>query len=137
VKSVSDLRESGPSLQLRLDARPESMSLLRRQLDGWLKTARVSGRELFEIKLAATEAFANAIEHPEKPTLRLVEIGGRVTNRTVTLSVRDHGRWQDEASAKEGGGLGLTIMDALMHSVVIEPLEEGTTVTMQRQLATN
>jgi anti-sigma regulatory factor (Ser/Thr protein kinase) len=32
------------------------------------------------------------------------------------------------------GGLGLTIMDELMDSVVVEPFEDGTTVTMHRRL---
>ena len=134
MKSVSDLRGPEPSLQLRLQARPESMSLLRHQLSAWLKEVGVMSRELFEIQLAVTEAFANAVEHPEEPTSHLVEIEGTVTNRTVALSVRDYGRWQDESSAKQDGGLGLAIMDELMDSVVVEPFEDGTIVTMQRHL---
>jgi anti-sigma regulatory factor (Ser/Thr protein kinase) len=55
-------------------------------------------------------------------------------NGTVALSVRDYGRWQDESSAKEEGGLGLAIMDTLMDSVMVEPFEDGTTVTMKRHL---
>jgi anti-sigma regulatory factor (Ser/Thr protein kinase) len=110
------------------------MSLLRHQLSAWLKEVGVMSRELFEIQLAVTEAFANAVEHPEEPTSHLVEIEGTVTNRTVALSVRDYGRWQDESSAKQDGGLGLAIMDELMDSVVVEPFEDGTIVTMQRHL---
>ena len=132
---VSDLRESEPSLQLRLEALPESMAVLRRHLRRWLNEAGATSRELFEIQLAVTEAFANALEHPEEPTSHLVEIEGTVTNRTVVLSVRDYGRWQDESSAKDGGGLGLTIMETLMDSVVVEPFEDGTTVRMHRRLA--
>jgi anti-sigma regulatory factor (Ser/Thr protein kinase) len=135
VKSVSDLREPEPSLQLRLPARPESMAIFRHQLRGWLKEAGATGRELFEIQLAATEAFANAVEHPDERSSQLVEIVGTITSRTVTLSVRDYGRWQNDSSAKQNGGLGLTIMDQLMDSVVIEPFKDGTTVTMQRHLA--
>jgi anti-sigma regulatory factor (Ser/Thr protein kinase) len=135
VRSLSDLREPEPSLQLRLEALPESMAVLRHQLRGWLNEAEATGRELFEIQLAVTEAFANAVEHPEEPTSHLVEIRGAVTNRTVALSVRDYGRWQVETSAKEEGGLGLAIMDELMDSVVVEPFEDGTTVTMHRRLA--
>jgi anti-sigma regulatory factor (Ser/Thr protein kinase) len=131
---VSDLRVPEPSLQLRLQARPESMSLLRHQLSAWLKEAGATDRELFEIQLAVNEAFANAVAHPEEPTSHLVEIEGTVTNRTVALSVRDYGRWQDESSAKQDGGLGLAIMDELMDSVVVEPFEDGTIVTMQRHL---
>jgi serine/threonine-protein kinase RsbW len=134
LKSVSDLPGPEPSLQLRLEALPESMPVLRDQLRGWLKDAGATARELFEIQLAVTEAFANAVEHPEEPTSHLVEIEGTVTNRSVAVSVRDYGRWQ-ESSAKAEGGLGLAIMDTLMDSVVIEPFEDGTTVTMQRQLA--
>jgi anti-sigma regulatory factor (Ser/Thr protein kinase) len=110
------------------------MPHLRDQLRGWLKEAGTTDRELFEIQLALTEAFANAVEHPETRTSHLVEIEGTVTNRTVTLSVRDYGQWQDESSAKEEGGLGLAIMDELMDSVVVEPSEDGTTVTMHRRL---
>jgi len=125
VKSVSDLGEAEPSLRLSLDARPESIALLRRQLGGWLEETGATRGELFEIQLATTEAFANAVLHPEEPTSDLVEIAGTVTNRHVTLSVRDHGRWQDESSPKDGGGLGLAIMDELMDSVVIEPFAGG------------
>ena len=135
MKSVSDLRESGPSLHLRLEALPDSLPVLRDQLRGWLTAAGTTGPELFEIQLAVTEAFANTVEHPEEPTSHLVEIKGTVTNGTVALSVRDFGRWQNESSAKENGGLGLAIMDELMDSVVVEPFEDGTTVTMHRRLA--
>ena len=110
------------------------MSLLRHQLSAWLQEAGATDRELFEIQLAVNEAFANAVEHPEEPTSHLAEIEGTVTNRTVALSVRDHGRWQDDSSTKQDGGLGLAIMDSLMDSVVVEPFEDGTTVTMHRRL---
>jgi anti-sigma regulatory factor (Ser/Thr protein kinase) len=134
VKSVSDLRESEPSLQLRLEALPESMAVLRRHLRRWLNEAGATSRELFEIQLAVTEAFANAVEHPEEPTSHLVEIEGTVMNRSVALSVRDYGRWQYE-SGREEGGLGLAIMDELMDSVVVEPFAHGTIVTMHRRFA--
>ena len=111
------------------------MAVLREQLRGWLNEAGAAPRELFEIQLGVTEAFANAVEHPEEPTSHLVEIKGTVTNRSVALSVRDYGQWQNESRAKEDGGLGLAIMDELMDSVVVEPFEDGTIVTMHRRLA--
>ena len=135
MKSVSDLRESESSLQLRLEALPESMSVLRRHLRRWLKEAGATGRELFEIQLAVTRRSPTLSQHPEEPTSHLVEVKGTITNRSVAVSVRDYGRWQDEASTREEGGLGLAIMDELMDSVVVEPFADGTTVTMQRQLA--
>ena len=71
---MSDLGEAEPSLRLSLDARPESIALLRRQLGGWLEETGATRGELFEIQLATTEAFANAVLHPEEPTSDLVEI---------------------------------------------------------------
>jgi anti-sigma regulatory factor (Ser/Thr protein kinase) len=134
VKSASNLRKPEPSLQLRLEALPESMAVLRRHLRRWLHEAGATDRELFEIQLAVTEAFANAVEHAQEPTTHLVQIDGTDINGTVALSVRDYGRWQDESSAKQEGGLGLAIMDTLMDSVMVEPFADGTTVTMKRHL---
>ena len=87
VKSVSDLRQPEPSLQLRLEAMPKSMAVVRRQLRGWLNEAGATGRELFEIQLAVAEAFANAVKHPEEPTSHLVEFKGTLMNGTVVVSV--------------------------------------------------
>ena len=115
---------------------PESMAVLRQQLRRWLNEAGATGRELFEIQLAVAEAFANAVKHPQEPTSHLVEFKGTLMNGTVVVSVRDYGRWQYE-SAREDSGLGLAIMDTLMDSVVVEPFEDGTTVTMHRRLAMN
>jgi anti-sigma regulatory factor (Ser/Thr protein kinase) len=110
------------------------MPIHRHQLRGWLKEAGATGRELFEIQLAMTEAFANAVEHPEKSTSHLVEIEGTVMNRTIALSVRDYGTWQDEQTRKQDGGLGLVLMEELMDALHVECVENGTTVTMHRRL---
>jgi anti-sigma regulatory factor (Ser/Thr protein kinase) len=134
VKPETEQQEPKSSLQLELQARPEFMPVLRETLRSWLEDAGASKTEVFEIVLAATEAFANAIEHPQRPSSDLVEIEGTIAHSTVGISIRDYGRWQDEWS-KEDGGLGLAIMDELMDSVVVEPFKDGTIVTMQRQLA--
>jgi len=110
------------------------MHFVRDRLGEWLKEAGVTSRELFEIQLAIAEAFANAVEHPEAPTSDLVEIDGLMSNCTVTLSVRDFGRWQDGQSRKEEGGLGLEIIQELMDDVEFNCIAEGTTVTMRRRL---
>jgi len=101
---VSDLGEPEPSLQLSLDARPESIALLRRHLGGWLEETGATRGELFEIQLATTEAFANAVLHPEEPTSDLVEIAGTVTNRHVTLSVRDTAAGRTSPRQRTGAG---------------------------------
>ena len=126
--------ESAP-LQLRLPARPEFAPLLRDRLRVWLGEAGATEREIFEVVLATTEAFANAVEHPNQPRRHLVDIEGGMSDDALTVSIRDYGTWDGAHTPKEDGGLGLVMMERLMDAVRVECFVDGTTVTMQRRLA--
>src|SRR6476620_2916158 len=67
---------TAPSLQLRLHARPESAFLLRQRLCLWLYELGATDDEIFDVALASTEAFANAIEHPRQPCADAIEVDG-------------------------------------------------------------
>jgi anti-sigma regulatory factor (Ser/Thr protein kinase) len=126
--------ESGP-LQLRLEARPEYAHLLRERLRMWLGQAGANDREMFEVLLATTEAFTNAVQHPQEPTSHLVEITGSITDHTVSVSIRDYGTWNGEPTRKEWGGRGMDLIEHLMDGVRVQRLLDGTTVTLRRRLA--
>jgi anti-sigma regulatory factor (Ser/Thr protein kinase) len=128
-------RRSQTSLELRLQARPEFVPVLRKHIRAWLEDLSASDREIFEVLMATTEAFANAVEHPHEPTSHLVDVEGSLTDGRVTISIRDYGTWQSEQARKEQGGLGLMLMEALMDVVQVECVLDGTTVTMHRHLA--
>jgi anti-sigma regulatory factor (Ser/Thr protein kinase) len=128
-------RSSLASLELRLQARPEFVPVLRGRVRTWLEDAGASKTDTFEVLLATTEAFTNAVEHPHQPTSQLVDVEGSITDHTITLSIRDYGTWQDERTRKEQGGIGLVLMEALMDTVRVECFLDGTTVTMRRRLA--
>ena len=100
----------------------------------WLEEAGVDESGIFEVLLALTEAFANAVEHPREPRSQLVDVEGMIDDHSVTVSIRDYGTWQDEQTHKEDGGLGLVMMEHLMDAVRVECFVDGTTVTMQRRL---
>jgi anti-sigma regulatory factor (Ser/Thr protein kinase) len=127
-------QQSQRSLELRLQARPECVPVLRARLQAWLEDVGARKSEAFEVLLATTEAFANAVEHPDEPTSHLVEIKASVTGGWVTISIHDHGTWQSEQTRKEQGGLGLIIIEALMDNFHVESDVDGSTVTMQRRL---
>jgi anti-sigma regulatory factor (Ser/Thr protein kinase) len=130
------MRDQEPvSLQLRLQARPELASLLRERVRIWLEDAGADERETFEVLLAITEAFANAVEHPHEPRAHLVDVDGTMDDHSICLSIRDYGRWRGETSHKEDGGMGLAMMESLMDAVRVDCFLDGTTVTMQRRLA--
>lgn len=129
------MRDREPaSLELRLQARPEFASLLRERLRMWMEEAGASTREIFEVLLATTEAFANAVEHPHEPRSHLVDVEGTIGDHAVSISIRDYGTWQGERSRKEDGGMGLAMMEQLMDAVRVECFLDGTTVTMRRRL---
>jgi anti-anti-sigma factor len=125
---------TAPSLQLRLPAQPESASLLRERIALWLDELGAKNEEIFDVSLASTEAFANALEHPDQPTADVIDVDGSLSGRTITLTVRDHGSWH-RPRRREEGGYGFPLMRRLMRSVEIDPQPQGTVITMERQLA--
>jgi serine/threonine-protein kinase RsbW len=128
--------EAPASLDLRLQAQAAFAPFLRERLHIWLERAGATTTETFAVVLATSEAFANAIEHPQEPTSHLVDVIGAITDHTVTISVRDYGTWNSDQTRKEDGGLGFVIMEELMNGVQVERLASGTTVTIRKKLAT-
>jgi serine/threonine-protein kinase RsbW len=125
---------TAPSLQLRLQARPESAVLLRQRLYLWLDELGAGSEEIFDVSLACTEAFVNAVEHPNEPTTDAIDIEGSLRDSTITIAVHDHGSWRQHRERAQGG-LGLPLMRRFMDTVDVHAQAEGTAITMQRQLA--
>jgi serine/threonine-protein kinase RsbW len=133
---ADNLRGEAPvSLGLRLPARAEFAPLLRERLRMWLEEAGASKTETSEVVLATTEAFANAVEHPQEPTSHFVDVVGAITDHIVTVSIRDYGTWKSWQTRKEEGGMGMGLMEQLMDGLQFDCLADGTTVTMRRRLA--
>jgi len=75
------------------------------------------------------------VEHafPKDPGELTVEV--RLSaDRRLTMRVADTGQWRP-VPAPGDRGRGLPLMRAVMDSVLVEPGEGGTVVTMQRRLA--
>lgn len=124
---------AGPSLQLCLQARPEAAFGLRQQLRLWLDELGAKPTDASDICQAATEALANAVEHPYQPSARLIEVAGSISNRVVTITIHDFGSWRD-LQQREEGGHGFPMMRKLMDEVEVHTSAEGTSVTLQRRL---
>jgi GAF domain-containing protein/anti-sigma regulatory factor (Ser/Thr protein kinase) len=122
-----------PGFQASLDRRPESAGELRNRLQAWLVDVGATPDEIFDVSLACSEAFANAIEHPMNAADRSIDVEAFVSNGELTLVVRDYGGWREHRSREEGG-LGLPLMRSLMTSVEVRRRPEGTTVVLRRRL---
>jgi serine/threonine-protein kinase RsbW len=115
-------------------ARPEYLLLARLALTGVARLAPVDEEALADLRLAVTEAAANACRHAYG------DAGGYVTvhlslgeNDVLEIVVEDEGPGFDEGAvsewdARELGedGMGLTIIRAVAEDVEIGPRENGT-----------
>jgi len=123
-------------LELELPAEPESVSALRHRLEHWLVQTGEGRDDVLAIKLAVSEACANAVEHAYGPgaghTLRLV---AERSGDTVAVEVSDSGRWRARRGSERG--LGLRVIEQLMDVLDLEQTPAGTTVRMRKQCEAN
>jgi anti-sigma regulatory factor (Ser/Thr protein kinase)/putative methionine-R-sulfoxide reductase with GAF domain len=120
-------------LEMALSARPQVLGGLRKTLGRWLRAAGASEDDLFDITLSTSEAAANAIEHAYGAREATFTIRCERDGQTVTVTVRDIGRWR--TTRPPGGGRGLEIMRSLLDDLQVDSDEEGTVVTMTKRLS--
>ena len=125
--------DESPSLRLRLEACAESAALMRERLSLWLEELGATAEAVFDFTLAATEAFANAVEHPHEPTANVIEVDGDVVDSTAKVTVRDFGSWGN-LRVREEGGYGFEMMRKLVDAVEVARGPLGTSITLRRRI---
>ena len=113
-------------------AEPAALATVRRLVDRLLAEEDVPPEERHGVKLAASEACANAIEHAYGPKTATFEVDADVVDGELTLRVHDQGAWRGRR--QDDAGRGLTVIEATMDSLEVRPGERGTTVEMRRRL---
>ncbi|MDA0142155.1 SpoIIE family protein phosphatase [Solirubrobacter deserti] len=103
-------------LRLWFAARPDQLAVVREAMRGWLESAGVDRGDGEMLVLAAGELCANAVEHayPEGRDGAVEVAMARDPGGTVSLVVRDRGRWRPPAVDPGDRGRGLAIVRALM-----------------------
>ena len=130
-KTVEHEREA---LHLRLGATPNASSELRRSLRGWLESVGASDREAFDVTLACSEAFANAVNRSAGRASSIVDVDASVdTRRVLTVVVRTHARPGLERSVEETR-VFLRLMEALMESAEARARSDGITLVLRKRL---
>jgi anti-sigma regulatory factor (Ser/Thr protein kinase) len=96
----------------------------------------LSADELFDLKLAATEALTNALKgsvggHP-------VDVAVAESDGAVEVAVRSHGVFElgdpGLAGSESEGGRGIPLMFALVDEVEFASTREGTLVRLRKRL---
>jgi anti-sigma regulatory factor (Ser/Thr protein kinase) len=126
------LDASGETFVLRLARVRPAVALLRHRLGRWLEHRGVDDDRAHDLTLAASEACANAVEHPVAGH-GAFEVEGACSDDEVVIVVRDFGGWRSESSS-EARGRGLEMIRSVMTEVEVVRSERGTEVVMRRRL---
>jgi anti-anti-sigma factor len=129
-------------LRLRLPADVDELRGMRVALRAWLERV-VDPGDAEMVVLAAGELAANAIEHAYAGDAGEIEVElSRDREGTLTLLVRDYGRWRPPdpnqippPTPNTERGRGLAIVRALMHAVDVDDGASGTSVSARFQPA--
>jgi serine/threonine-protein kinase RsbW len=119
-------------LELKVPSRPEYVLLARLVVAHVGRLAGFSPEEIYDLKLAVTEAATNVIRHAEVESF---EICYRRQRGAVEITVTDFGGGFDTEGYVKGnieGGLGLSVIRNLVDEVAIESAPGKTCLRMVR-----
>lgn len=120
------------ALQLRLDAVPENVMLVRQAVDGAARTLGASDEVIDDLKLAVTEGCSNVVKYAYRGEPGELEIALDPLADGFVVTIADRGSWLEPDSGEDsGGGLGIPLMQAVTRSFTISTDGAGTQVTLE------
>jgi serine/threonine-protein kinase RsbW len=147
MKTSAERKNDGAEVvELRVAARPENVALARLALNGVATAAGAPPAVVADLKLAVSEACANAVQHAyaganadgdQRVTIRFA-----VTDRQVVVEVEDDGSgfevitrssWHDVDTDARGLGMGLTIVRSVTDELEIESGARGSRVVFSKR----
>lgn len=140
-ESLETERDEGPEFSqpvvLRIPSSPEYILLARLVISSMGHIAGFGPSDIYDLKLAVTEAVTNVIRHT---SVDHFQVEYRVLPRGVEIMVTDAGDGFVESELKQDspgayGGFGLTVIRSLVDEVVLESEEgAGTKLKMIRRV---
>ena len=123
-------------ISLTLPSSPEYVLLARLVMGQVGRLAGLEPEDVYDLKLAVTEAATNVIRHAAVGSFR---IEYRTLPRAVEVTVTDAGGGFDAAALSsnpgEHGGFGLAVIRSLVDEVALESTAGGTRLRMLRRAA--
>lgn len=125
----------GP-MRLTVPAAPTNLATVRNHLRRWLALTGVDGETSADALLAVGEAASNATEHAAAGPGHHVELTVRaeVTDGRLRFTVSDNGCWRPPPDLPGNRGHGIRLINALVDDVDLIATEQGTTVTMVKEV---
>jgi serine/threonine-protein kinase RsbW len=130
------LEQTTPSVQIAVHEQHAPTRALRDVLDGVGERLGITEEELFELKVAATEALTNAIKGSSNGDGVTVEVERR--GDTIEIEVTNHGDFELDASVchdiQSEGGRGIPLMVALVDEIEFDASRDGTRVRLRKRV---
>lgn len=120
-----------PNVCLGLSNRSENVLLVREMLTGVAETIDLDSSDLYDIRTAVTEACNNVVLHAYEGGEGPLEVDLRASREAVEVIVRDEGigiRPRIRAADEAALGIGLPLIQALVHSVEFTEGDHGGTI---------
>jgi serine/threonine-protein kinase RsbW len=113
-------------LELRLDAKPKSVAIVRRELGAFVDAHFIGASP--DIALAVSEAVSNVVLHAYRDDRAgSVRVVACVRPTELVVVVRDYGCGMRPHPESPGAGLGLSIIGAATSGMNVERPEDGGT----------
>jgi serine/threonine-protein kinase RsbW len=117
-----------PDLEISLPARAENVAVIRHVLGGIGDALGLHPEILSDVKLAVSEACANAVIHAyEEGEAGLLDVEVSALSEQLEVVVRDHGRGMAPRADSPGLGVGLPLMATLSQSLELTNRTDGGT----------
>jgi anti-sigma regulatory factor (Ser/Thr protein kinase) len=126
------------NLESWLPPAPESAYRARAIIRDVACELKLDGPTTFDLMLATTEAFANAIEHGEPCDSRGIRLRIESVDGGLGVEVRDCGDYSERPRTRKPGGeggRGMPIIAAIMDGVDVTPRADATCVRFAKRLA--
>lgn len=119
----------GTQWAITVDSQTARLAEIRRFVGEVAAEVALDIERVFDLKVAVSEACANAVEHAGCETLPL-EVSARLHSKRLTFVVTDNGLFHPPSVARDefsNRGLGLPLMVTLMDEVTFARIPEGGT----------
>ena len=113
------------SFELTLDARPESLSVVRHVLGALPASWTVDPETFDDVLVAVNEACSNVVIHAYPGQDGLMEVRGQVDGVRLHVAVTDRGDGIAHDDETDDHGVGLALIETLSDQVVIDRLADG------------
>jgi anti-sigma regulatory factor (Ser/Thr protein kinase) len=121
--------DDSPTISLRLESSPETLTLVRGMLGGVAELLQLDPELLDDLKTAVSEACNNVVMHAYEGASGPLWVCLFVAPEAIEVIVRDQGRGIPVLTPSDDRlqGVGIPIMRALAQQTAFRPLKEGGT----------